>query len=417
MGDCYRNMLQEMTNCMTLMRGHQRDGPFDQGGVITTTLISNDLDNLLRRDVSAVTDHIKETALEAKFYPADKDFLDIGKLHLVNLETKTATDTPQVQVKISPKERQMVQVDDIITFPPPIDASKNDVDPDSIQVRRHNSYLQVPSPPCKKSLTLIKVVSLPYDVEGMAAVSHERVTVTYNNYDVGCSIVTASGVIYSHLKGRVKMASDTAFLSDGRSVVSHGGDLRVYNADGTPTNLRFRCQTGFDSCKISTDHWDNIYLVNGNSSIFVYHLGSANARRIISTSELTPRQICVTDSGLMVTSTCDILPSTVTVFDGDGRLGRSVRASHNGEYLYAATDGRNRVFVARVAESSRKLMVVVYTLWGTHLQEEVVLQEFQLSEKVSFLTSWCYLVCLAPNTLAFAHRNKLYFLRVPVPKA
>ncbi|XP_030829516.1 tripartite motif-containing protein 26-like [Strongylocentrotus purpuratus] len=61
-----------------------------------------------------------------------------------------------------------------------------------------------------------------------------------------------------------------------------------------------------------------------------------------------PRQVAVTSSGVIIVSTCDITPSTVTVF-GIGKnsaLGSFIKTTGENEFHYAAVDSKDQVLIA-----------------------------------------------------------------------
>ena len=97
-----------------------------------------------------------------------------------------------------------------------------------------------------------------------------------------------------------------------------------------------------------TDQHDNIYAVNFNPEICIFHGSNPYPQKVVPTGNIGPQHICVTKTGIMITSTGDITPSTVTVFDREGHVGTSIVATHDDEYVYATVDSLDRVLVATV---------------------------------------------------------------------
>eukprot|EP00057_Strongylocentrotus_purpuratus_P011800 XP_011666274.1 PREDICTED: E3 ubiquitin-protein ligase TRIM13-like [Strongylocentrotus purpuratus] len=61
-----------------------------------------------------------------------------------------------------------------------------------------------------------------------------------------------------------------------------------------------------------------------------------------------PRQVAITSSGVIIVSTCDITPSTVTVFgiDKNSALGSFLKTTGENEFHYAAVDSKDQVLIA-----------------------------------------------------------------------
>ncbi|XP_030849508.1 uncharacterized protein LOC115927581 [Strongylocentrotus purpuratus] len=187
------------------------------------------------------------------------------------------------------------------------------------------------------SMSIVRTRAFPFNegrLFGLAALSKDAVVLGYAMNRKGCDRFTLSGDESPYLGSEVGDVYDVAFLSGGRTVISnHGGELFVYNA------------------------------VSG---------------RVVPTGHIRPQHICVTKTGIMITSTGDITPSTVTVFDREGPVGTSIIATHNHEYVYATVDSLDRVVVATVGLYSDVLRLTRYKLLGIELVEEVNFQHLRM---------------------------------------
>ncbi|XP_030849546.1 probable E3 ubiquitin-protein ligase MID2 [Strongylocentrotus purpuratus] len=119
------------------------------------------------------------------------------------------------------------------------------------------------------------------------------------------------------------------------------------------------------------------------------------------------RQVSSTRSGLIVTSSCNINPSVVTVYDRDGNAGESVRAPDH-VCMFAAVDEQDIVYVASVDSKNENVVFRLYDLDGLNLKERVEFNVLNLKLRYT----WCYLVSLSPDMLAFACDKELYFIKV-----
>ena len=97
----------------------------------------------------------------------------------------------------------------------------------------------------------------------------------------------------------------------------------------------------------------------------------------------------------------------LTVYDRDGRAGNSLTGNHD-EYLYAAADDRDIVYVATVNKGTGNVSIALYELDHLNLIEKHRFEEIKLCIR----DRRCYLVSLSPSMLAFACYEKLYFIGV-----
>ena len=88
-----------------------------------------------------------------------------------------------------------------------------------------------------------------------------------------------------------------------------------------------------------------------------------------------------------------------------GRAGSSLTANQD-EFLYAAADDQDRIYVAAVNQNTGKVLITLYELDQLNLTEKYRFQDM----KLTISNSWCYMVSLSQRMLAFACDKKLYFL-------
>eukprot|EP00057_Strongylocentrotus_purpuratus_P027504 XP_011681978.1 PREDICTED: E3 ubiquitin-protein ligase Midline-1-like [Strongylocentrotus purpuratus] len=120
------------------------------------------------------------------------------------------------------------------------------------------------------------------------------------------------------------------------------------------------------------------------------------------------RSLCISTSGLVVTSSGSRTnPGVVTVYDRYGNAGKPLRAP-NGVLLYAAVDEQDGVYIASVDSKNGNVVIRLYDLDGLNLKERVEFNVLNLTRG----DTWCYLVSLCPNMLAFARNKTLYFIKL-----
>ncbi|XP_030832220.1 uncharacterized protein LOC115920519 [Strongylocentrotus purpuratus] len=199
------------------------------------------------------------------------------------------------------------------------------------------------------TLTVIRVISLSRSVQGMTAISEDKVLVGYGSNKDGSECVCVSGKSEQHLPTTVGEVCDIATLTDGRSVVSQQSHtLRLFNPDGSPTGVHYTCKNGPYFLRICSDKDDNLYAVNGNPEIYIFRAKDPDPdESVIPTGDIKPEQICVMKSGAMVVTTRGSKPGAVTLLDTSGHVITSITANHSHEHLYAAVDSLDRVFIAK----------------------------------------------------------------------
>lgn len=279
-------------------------------------------------------------------------------------------------------------------------------------VRGKNAEGLHTSTPTVNSMTIVGEIPLPKGLAGMSALSKDAVVVGYGWNGKGSDCFSLSGNQITHLKSDVGNVYDIAMLADGRTVVSHDVDVcLVFDRKGKRIGgMKYICNKAGMCPMICSDQEDNIYAVGRSSEINIFHGSKSNPKRVVHTGNIKPSQICVTKTGIMVTCTCIMTPSTVTVFDRDGHIGGSITASDDSEYLLAAVDGDDSVLVARVRVGSDTIGLTRYTLDGTRLLEDVAFAPLKLHSPCQ--SFWSYMVSLTPNMLAFKSKRRLYFIEL-----
>ncbi|XP_054757784.1 E3 ubiquitin-protein ligase TRIM31-like isoform X2 [Lytechinus pictus] len=251
---------------------------------------------------------------------------------------------------------------------------------------------------------------------GLAALTKDSVVLGYAMDRKGCDRYTLSGNESPYFGSQVGEVYDVALLSDGRTIISkHGNEFFLYSSCSS-NGVRFTLKQpdgGF--VRVCTDIHDNIYAVNINREICIFRASDAKPQKVIPTGGIQPKQISVTKTGIMITTTGDIQPSTVTVFDQEGRAGTSIVATKNFEYVYATVDSQDRVLVAKVHSGSDKIDLTRYRLQGLQLVKEVIFAPVTMSCPIyssMFLSSFFYIVSLSPAMVAVATRHHLYFIEL-----
>ncbi|XP_041471417.1 tripartite motif-containing protein 15-like [Lytechinus variegatus] len=262
------------------------------------------------------------------------------------------------------------------------------------------------------SMKIVREIELPKGLAGMSALSKDAVVVGYGWNAKGSDCFSVCGNQIPHLKSDAGNVYDIAMLADGRTVVSRDVDVCLtFDRKGRQIRgLKYVCNKAGLCPMICSDQEDNIYAVNRSSEINIFQGSKGTPRRVVHTGSIKPSQICVTSTGIMITCTCIMTPSTVTVFDRDGHVGSSITASDDTEYLLAAVDSQDSVLVARVRVGSDTICLTRYTLDGTRLTEQVCFKPLQLHARCQ--SFWSYMVSLTPNMLAFKSKRRLYFIEI-----
>ena len=158
---------------------------------------------------------------------------------------------------------------------------------------------------------------------------------------------------------------------------------------------------------LSVSSENEIIAANRNNRIHIFDPTGSTRKHSIAAVE-KPYQALATKSGMIVSSSCHSTPSRVRVYDRDGKYGDPISA-REGEYLYPAVDGEDSVFIASVNKPAGRIQITLYRPEGLKLNKVVEFEELELT----LSNTWCYLVSLSRNTLAFACGKKVYFLTIP----
>ena len=158
---------------------------------------------------------------------------------------------------------------------------------------------------------------------------------------------------------------------------------------------------------VSLSPSNEIIVANGKNEIYIYNPSGNVLKQTVPTVKNISRQAFATKSGVIVSSSCNGTPSVLTVYDREGRAGSSLTANQD-EFLYAAADDQDIIYVAAVNTNTGKVAITLYKLDELSLTEEYQFKDIQLT----IINSWCYMVSLSRRMLAFACEEKLYFLEV-----
>ena len=273
----------------------------------------------------------------------------------------------------------------------------------------------IPETVLNNSMSIVRTRAFPLDegrLFGLAALSKDSVVIGYAMRRKGCDRFTLSGDESRYLGNEVGDVYSVAFLSGGRTVISkYRGEFFEYHtvSGSSSRGIRYACKQPGEYVRMCTDQHDNIYAVNMKPEICIFHGSNPNPQRVVPTGNIRPQQICVTRTGIMITSTGDITPSTVTVFDREGRVGTSIVATH--KYVYATVDSLDRVLVATVENNSGMMRLTRYRLQGIQLVKEVRFQHIRLHWPIQY-SSVFYIVSLTPTMVAVATRHHLMFIQL-----
>ena len=125
-------------------------------------------------------------------------------------------------------------------------------------------------------------------------------------------------------------------------------------------------------------------------------------------------QVGVTTTGMMIIwdQKKDITQqNSISLYDRYGNKGDTITSSEKYEYLRAAVDSQDRVFVGQIFLPSGRFKLSIYKIEDQRFTELKKLKEVQL---VKPQKTWHSMVCLTPTLLALANMDKkLYFINVP----
>eukprot|EP00057_Strongylocentrotus_purpuratus_P021919 XP_011676393.1 PREDICTED: uncharacterized protein LOC100888142 isoform X2 [Strongylocentrotus purpuratus] len=345
----------------------------------------------VKNSLTAITDEVsmadvKQTAEMTQFFPADDNVLEVGHIQLGE------------------------------NGPPSKDEEVKTVAEGSINEEDLQATTKVLGTPARvrSTLSLVRKIDLPHMMSGMAALWQNAVVIGYGSHSQGSDCFFVSGGKRPYMR-TIGAVHDLAILTDRSTVVSQDGKI-FHQLDPQDTNrkigIQYACKRDNGFFTLCSDQKDNIYAINGHPEIYVFKSRNPDPVRVIP-GKTNAMHICVLKTGVMITSTCAVKPSTVTMYDEEGHVGDSITGSDEGEYLYAVVDSLDRVLVARVECNSDMLSLTRYIIQDSKL---IVQTWFKLL-KIPHLNSlhqgnWCYMVSLTPNMLAFAHATHLYFIKL-----
>ncbi|XP_054768840.2 E3 ubiquitin-protein ligase TRIM71-like [Lytechinus pictus] len=258
-------------------------------------------------------------------------------------------------------------------------------------------------------MDVIQCVDLRGVMWGMARYSNSTVAIGYGYNARGIDIIDSNGgrQQYRNTPFSDMICYDLVLQRDGRLCMSTGTtEAYIYSPLGSrKATIHVRNNT---NCYLNVNKSpsDEIIITNYENQVYIYDPTGSTLKHTVQTKHKT-YQASTTRTGLIVTSSCNANPRVVTVYDRDGNAGESLQAPR-GVYLYAAVDEQDRVYVASVDKDNSSVVIRLYDLDGLNLKERV---EFK-ALNMTLGWSWCYLVSLSPDMLAFACHKKLYFIKV-----
>ncbi|XP_030835058.1 E3 ubiquitin-protein ligase TRIM71-like [Strongylocentrotus purpuratus] len=256
-------------------------------------------------------------------------------------------------------------------------------------------------------LQVIQCVDLRGFMWGMTQYSDDSVAIGYL-VEHGIDIIDSAGKKhqYANIPSNMK-CFDLVFQQDRSLCVSRGSkEAHLYSPNGSRKST-IHVKGNAILFRLNRSPSDEILIANNEKQVYVYDPTGSTLKHTVPTKHNETSQVSATRSGLIITSSCDSNPSVVTVYDRDGKAGKSLQAP-NRVYLYAAVDEQDRVYVASVDYMNDHVVIRLYDIDGLNLKEKV---EFNVLN-LTLGHSWCYLASLSLDMLAFACHKKLYFIKV-----
>eukprot|EP00057_Strongylocentrotus_purpuratus_P007319 XP_011661793.1 PREDICTED: E3 ubiquitin-protein ligase TRIM71-like [Strongylocentrotus purpuratus] len=258
-------------------------------------------------------------------------------------------------------------------------------------------------------LQVIQDVGLRGRMWGITPYSDESVAIGYWGKH-GIDIIHSAGKKHHAYIPCYTNCYDLVFQQDRSLCISTGcSQAHIHSPNGAMKTI-IHVKGNANKCTLTLDRSpsDEILIANGEKQVYIYDQTGSTLKHTVPTNHNTTHQVSATRSGLIVTSSCYFTnPGVVTVYDRDGNAGKSLQAP-DGVYLYAAVDEHDRVYVASVDRVNGNVVIRIYDLDGLNLKDRV---EFNVLN-LKLGSSWCYLVSLSPDMLAFACHEKLYFIKV-----
>ncbi|XP_041472823.1 uncharacterized protein LOC121422082 [Lytechinus variegatus] len=261
-------------------------------------------------------------------------------------------------------------------------------------------------------LNVIKRVTLPAfaEVWGMTRYSDDSVGIPFGKVGHGAAIINSDGreQPWPYPNTRNGLEYFDLIIQEDRSLcVSTGNsEAHVYSPDGSKKSTIHVNDNG-KFLTLNRSPSDEIIISNAGKQVYIYDPTGSTLKHAVQTRNRTG-QAAATRSGLIVASSCCFFPRVLTVYDRDGNAGESLQGP-DGVGLYAAVDEQDRVYVASVDMLNKRVVIRLYDLDDLNLKERV---EFNALDLKGMFSSWCYLVSLSYEMLAFACMNHLYFIKV-----
>ena len=245
--------------------------------------------------------------------------------------------------------------------------------------------------------------------EWLTRLSEDSILVGYANSRGDADKVDINGSVQTCTRHDIR-CYDIAHQSNSTIVIpADRGLIRFFSAkDWSRTSEKtISNETGFSFPYLSVSSENEIIVANRNDRIHIFDPTGSMRKHSIAAVE-KPYQALATKSGVIISSSCISTPSRVRVYDRDGKSGDPISAKE-GEHLYPAVDGEDRVFIASVNQPAGRIQITLYRPEGLKLQKVIEFNELELTLN----SKWCYLVSVSRNTLAFACDKKVYFLTFP----
>nr|XP_054774097.1 uncharacterized protein LOC129282200 [Lytechinus pictus] len=370
-----RQRIKSICSSITLV-DNDRLGHLETDSLSAHNLLCNELEAMLKEVTDRTTaEVITKKAQEKSFNPGDATCLELGKISDPIDHTFTVAITEKALKSFNPADKSCLDLGSISGSDP--------------------------------KLEIMKCIDLRGEMTGMTAYTHTSVAIVYGIYTPGIDIIDIAGGTeqYTNIPHDVGYRA-IAILRDRTLCVSTSStEAHVYSPNGSRKATINVSGTGY-YLKLNRSPSNEILIANGANKVYIYDPTGSTLKHTVPTKHNT-WEASSTRSGLIVTSSCFINPSVVTVYDRDGNAGESLQAPKD-VYLYATVDEQDRVYVASVDDKNRKVVIRLYDLDGLNLKERVEFNQLDMT----LVGYWCYLVSLSPGLLAFACDKKLYFIKV-----
>ncbi|XP_030835064.1 E3 ubiquitin-protein ligase TRIM71 [Strongylocentrotus purpuratus] len=219
-------------------------------------------------------------------------------------------------------------------------------------------------------LQVIQCVDLLGFMWGMTQYSDDSVAIGYYRSH-GIDIIDSAGKKhqYANIPSNMKFTA-LVFQQDRSLCVSRDSkEAHIYSPNGSRKSS-IHVNNNENDLQLNRSPSDEILIANYDNQVYIYDLTGSTLKHTVPTKHNKTSQVSATRSGLIVTSSCDTNPSVLTVYDRDGKAGKSLQAP-SGVYLYAAVDEQDRVYIASVDCENDHVVIRLYDLDGLNLKERV----------------------------------------------